>query len=89
MSSNDTASTSTATSTSTAEAPPPTARTPREFEQFLRQHGYSKAAARGITMHGFKPRDLDAVEHEAEEAELLSALDALRRAISGADRGEV
>ena len=85
MSSDDTAPTSTATST--AEAPPPTARTPREFEQFLRQHGYSKAAARGITMHGFKTRDLDAAEQEAEEAELLSALDALRRAIGGPTEG--
>lgn len=75
------------TTPSTPEAPPSTARTPREFERFLRDHGYSKAAARGITTRGFKTRDLDAAEAEAEEAELLAALGALRAALGGPTEG--
>ncbi len=61
--------------------------TPREFERWLRQHGFSRALAKRITSRGFASTDPAAEQAETEQAELLAALDALRRAIGGPDQG--
>ncbi len=63
----------------------------REFEQALRQMGFSRAQARAIALYGFKAGAAPGVDEAAEaEAELLRALDELKGAFDvsppGGDR---
>lgn len=56
--------------------------TPREFEHFLREAGYSRTAAKAITASGFKqanpnPRDADGESHTGLLASLRAANQAL------------
>lgn len=52
--------------------------TERDFEQFLRDAGYSKREAMALTLHGFKAidcqRDADADDAQDEEAAAMQAL---------------
>ena len=65
--------------------PPGVPATPREFERFLREHGFSRAKAKAITVRGFKAGNDPGVDAAAEaEADLLRALDELKVAFSGA-----
>jgi hypothetical protein len=66
-------------------APPGVPASIREFEQAMRQMGFSRAQARAIALYGYKAGAAPGVDEAADgEAELLRALDQLKVAFAGA-----
>lgn len=54
---------------------PPEIASVREFEHFRRSHGFSRAAARRVALHGFKDSD------EIDDAEVAARLQGLAAAL--------